>query len=110
MVIGVSSILNLYEKKMNKPGEIITLLLTHILFLSQESYKTILQLESQISRRIADLLALWYMMVSCVFVTFPHGVLGRVWYLILLFTCKEIHLIQPLFRLKNTKSCITLLG
>ena len=30
----------------------------------------------------ADLLALLYEMFSCVFVTFPYGVLGQVWYLI----------------------------
>ena len=31
----------------------------------------------------ADLLALLYVMFSCVFFTFPYGVLGQVWYLIL---------------------------
>ena len=31
-------------------------------------------------------------------------------YGILLYTCNEIHLIQLLFRIENTKSCITLLG
>ena len=30
----------------------------------------------------ADLLALLCVMFSCVFVTFPYGVLGQVWYLI----------------------------
>ena len=30
----------------------------------------------------ADLLALLYVMFSCVFITFPFGVLGQVWYLI----------------------------
>ena len=30
----------------------------------------------------AELLALLYVMFSCVFVTFPHGVLNQVWYLI----------------------------
>ena len=30
----------------------------------------------------ADLLALLYGMFSCVFVTFPYGILGQVWYLI----------------------------
>ena len=30
----------------------------------------------------ANLLALWYVMFSCVFVTFPGGVLGQMWYLI----------------------------
>ena len=30
----------------------------------------------------ANLLALLYLMFSCVFVTFPCGVLGQVWYLI----------------------------
>ena len=30
----------------------------------------------------ADLLALLYVMFSCVVVTFPYGVLGQVWYLI----------------------------
>ena len=32
----------------------------------------------------ADLLALLYMMFSCVFVTFPYGVSGQVWYFIVL--------------------------
>ena len=30
----------------------------------------------------ADLLALLHVMFSCIFVTFPYGVLGQVWYLI----------------------------
>ena len=30
----------------------------------------------------ADFLTLLYVMFSCVFVTFPYGVLGRLWYLI----------------------------
>ena len=30
----------------------------------------------------AALLALLYVMFSCIFVTFPYGVLGQVWYLI----------------------------
>ena len=30
----------------------------------------------------ADLLALWYIIFTCVFVTFPYGVLGQLWYLI----------------------------
>ena len=30
----------------------------------------------------ADLLALLYVNFSCVFVTFPYGVLGQIWYLI----------------------------
>ena len=30
----------------------------------------------------ANLLAVLYVMVSCVFVTFPCGALGQVWYLI----------------------------
>ena len=30
----------------------------------------------------ANLMALLYAMFSCVFVTFPRGVLGQVWYLI----------------------------
>ena len=33
----------------------------------------------------ADLLALLYVMFSYVFVTFPFGVMGQVWYLILSF-------------------------
>ena len=33
----------------------------------------------------ADLLALLYVMFSCVFVTFPYGILGQVWYLIVYF-------------------------
>ena len=32
----------------------------------------------------ADILALLYVMFSCVFVTFPYGVLGLVWYLIVM--------------------------
>ena len=32
----------------------------------------------------ADLMALLYVMFSCVFVTFPYGVLGQVWCLIVL--------------------------
>ena len=32
----------------------------------------------------ADILVLLYVMFSCVFVTFPCGVLGQVWYLIVL--------------------------
>ena len=32
----------------------------------------------------ANLLALLYVMVSCVFVTLPCGVMGQVWYLIVL--------------------------
>ena len=32
----------------------------------------------------ADFLALLYVTVSCVFVTFPKGILGQVWYLIVL--------------------------
>ena len=31
---------------------------------------------------MTDLLALLYVRVSCVFVTFPYGVLGQVWYFI----------------------------
>ena len=31
-----------------------------------------------------DLLALLYVMFSCIFVTFPYGVLDQVWYLIVL--------------------------
>ena len=31
---------------------------------------------------IVDLLALFCVMFSCVFATFPYGVLGQVWYLI----------------------------
>ena len=30
----------------------------------------------------ADLLALLYVMFYCVFINFPYGVLGQVWYLI----------------------------
>ena len=30
----------------------------------------------------ADLLALWRVMFRCVFVTFPYGVSGQMWYLI----------------------------
>ena len=33
---------------------------------------------------MADLLALLYVMFSCVFVTFSYSVLGQVWYLIVL--------------------------
>ena len=30
----------------------------------------------------SDLMALFYVMFSCDFITFPYGVLGQVWYLI----------------------------
>ena len=47
-------------------------------------------LSSLIARRQvgpqSDLLALLCVMFSCVFVTFPHGVLGQVWYLIVLIS------------------------
>ena len=33
---------------------------------------------------MANILALLYVMFSCVFVTFPCGVLGQMWYLIVL--------------------------
>ena len=32
----------------------------------------------------ADILSLLCVMFSCVFVTFPYGILGQVWYLIVL--------------------------
>ena len=32
----------------------------------------------------ADVMAFLYVIFSCVFVTFPYGVLGQVWYLIVL--------------------------
>ena len=48
--------------------------------------------------------------VYCIFVTFPCGILGQVWYLILLYTYKKYPLILPIFLHKNTKSCITLLA
>ena len=32
--------------------------------------------------QLLDLIALLFVMFSCVFVTFPYGVLGQVWYLI----------------------------
>ena len=32
----------------------------------------------------SDLLALSFVMFNCVFVTFPSGILGQVWYLIVL--------------------------
>ena len=32
-----------------------------------------------------DHMALFFVMFSCVFATFPYGVLGQVWYLIVLF-------------------------
>ena len=35
---------------------------------------------------------------------------NQTWYILLLYTCNEIHLIQLLFQLENTKSCVTLLG
>ena len=35
----------------------------------------------------ADLLALLYVMFSCVLVTFPYGVLGQVWYLTVSILC-----------------------
>ena len=36
---------------------------------------------------MANLLTLLYVMCSCVFVTFPCGLMGQVWYLIVLFVC-----------------------
>ena len=33
-----------------------------------------------------DLLGLWYIMFSCVYVSFPYGVLGQVWYFIVLIS------------------------
>ena len=39
---------------------------------------------------IADLLALFYLMFSWAFVTFPCGVLGQVWYLIVLIPGLEV--------------------
>ena len=38
------------------------------------------------ARKKANLLALLNVMFSCVFVTFPCGVLGQVWHLIVLIT------------------------
>ena len=62
-------------------------------------------------RERTDLLAL-VCDVHCDSVTFPFGILGKVWYmyLILLYTYKEYPLILPIFLHKNTKSCITLLA
>ena len=42
----------------------------------------------------ANLLALLYVMFSCVFDTFPCGVLGQVWYLIVLIP--DLHLLPYL--------------
>ena len=52
---------------------------------------------------------LLFVMFNCVFVFFPCGILGQAVYLILLYNCDEIHLIQPIFLLDNTKPCIRLL-
>ena len=43
----------------------------------------------------ADLLALLYVIFSCVFVTFPYGVLGQVWYLVVFISdlCLLPHLV-----------------
>ena len=40
-----------------------------------------LSLEATCYERV-DLLALLYVMFTCIFVTFPYGVLGQVWFLI----------------------------
>ena len=44
------------------------------------------------------LLALLYVMFSCVFVTFPKGVLGQVWHLIVLIPdlCLLLYYVAPL--------------
>ena len=49
----------------------------------------------------ADLLALLYVMFSCVFVTFPYDVLGQVWYLIVLipYLCLLFYFYCYFFRL-----------
>ena len=57
----------------------------------------------------ADHLALVCGVSLCV-CHFPIGILGQVWYLILLYTYKKYPLILPIFLHKNTKSCITLLA
>ena len=42
-----------------------------------------------------DLLALLYVMLSCVFVTFPYGVLRKVWYLIFAFFLTLMYSVLP---------------
>ena len=42
-----------------------------------------------------DLLALLFVMVYCVFVTFPYGVLGQVWYLIV--SIPDLYLLLYIF-------------
>ena len=39
----------------------------------------------------ANFMALYYEMYSCVFVTFPYGILGQVWYLIVLIPDLCLH-------------------
>ena len=58
-----------------------------------------------------DLLALWYVMFSCIFVTFPCGVLGRVWCLIVSVPDLCLFLTLTLYRQKIitvTMSSLTL--
>ena len=54
----------------------------------------------------ANLLALLYVMFSCVFVTFPSGVLGQVWYLIVLIPDLWLRTLkQGIISLLDTTSC-----
>ena len=48
----------------------------------------------------ADLLALLCVMFSCVFVTFPYGVLGQLWYLIVFIPdlCLLLYFNDTMFR------------
>ena len=60
-------------------------ILLWILFVICVSYHTVLSVPCShvvTCWERADLLALLYVMFSCVFVTFPYGVLGQVWCLI----------------------------
>ena len=50
----------------------------------------------------AYLLALLYVMFSCVFVTFPYGVLVQIWYLIV--SIPVLCLLLYLFQLNASKS------
>ena len=55
--------------------------------------------------RKANLLALLYVLFTCVFVTFPRGVLGAVWYLIV--SVPDLCLQYILYTLNRTPYFIT---
>ena len=60
-------------------------LLLLIFFVICVSYHTVLPVHGNLVITCwerADLLTLLYVMFSCVFITFPDGVLGQVWYMI----------------------------